>query len=310
MAVAAKAFTSMANLGWGFDAFGLTIDVGFDVVLVEAAAAPGVTLTVEGIGTGQVPASPQQNTAGLALLALLERHAAGRGLHAVVCKGVRHGSGMGSSAASAAAAVLAANVLMNLNLTPTQMVECAAEGERAAAGTAHADNVAPALLGGFTIVEKGPPLTITRLPAPADLRLAVVTPEIVVPTSVARQRMPKEISLGVYAQGAARCGAIVAAILTNDMTALGRAVEGSFTDAARGPLIPGYDAVCAAARSAGAAGVTISGAGPTVAAIVQPGADADAVVRAMVRAFHDAGLQSDGRVARPAPGAEILEAVP
>jgi len=307
MSVSARAFTSTSNFGWGFDAFGMAITVGFDVVTVSAADA-GVALTVVGVGAGEVPADPAKNTAGLALSALLARHAPNRGLSAKIHKGIRHGSGMGSSAASAAAAIFAANAELGLKLTPLEMIELAAEGERASAGSAHADNVAPAILGGFTIVDKGPPLRVTQFDAPADLRLVMATPAIHVATSVARQRMPREIPLETYARGAARSGLIATAILRGDSLALGHAIEDSFTDAARGPLIPAFDEVRAAAKKAGAAGVTISGAGPTVMAVVGPDGFADDISRAMCGAFKAAGLECEARVARPAPGAALVEA--
>lgn len=306
MSVSARAFTSTSNFGWGYDAFGMALSVGFDVVTVQTAA-DGVTLSVVGVGANEVPSDPARNTAGLALTALLEKHAPGCGLTVKIHKGIRHGSGMGSSAASAAAAIFAATAELNLNLTPLQMIELAAEGERASAGSAHADNVAPAILGGFTIVDKGPPLGVTRYDVPGDLKFVMATPSIHVATSVARQRMPREVPIATYARGAARSGAIVAAILKGDSMALGHAIEGSFTDEARGPLIPAFDEVRAAARAAGASGVTISGAGPTILAVIGPDGHGDDISRAMCKAFRDAGLDCEARVARPAPGAALVE---
>lgn len=306
MSVSARAFTSTSNFGWGFDAFGMALTVGFDVVTVSATA-PGVSLSIVGVGANEVPSDPARNTAGIALSALLARHAPNRGLAVRIHKGIRHGSGMGSSAASAAAAVFAANAELKLNLSALEMIELAAEGERASAGSAHADNVAPAILGGFTIVDKGPPLAVSRFDVPGDLQFVMATPSIHVATSVARQRMPKEIPLATYARGAARSGAIVAAILKGDSTALGHAIEGSFTDEARGPLIPAFEEVRAAGKLAGASGVTISGAGPTVLAVIGPGGHGDDIARAMSKAFRDAGLECDARIARPAPGAALVE---
>ncbi len=306
MSVSARAFTSTSNFGWGYDAFGMALSVGFDVVTVQAAAQ-GIALSVVGVGASEVPSDPARNTAGLALAALWEKHAPGRGLAVKIHKGIRHGSGMGSSAASAAAAIFAANAELNLNLTPLQMIELAAEGERASAGSAHADNVAPAILGGFTIVDKGPPLGVTRYDVPGDLRFVMATPSIHVTTSVARQRMPRDVSIATYARGAARSGAIAAAILKGDAMALGHAIEGSFTDEARGPLIPAFDEVRAAAKAAGASGVTISGAGPTILAVIGPDGHGDEISRAMCKAFRDAGLDCEARVARPAPGAALVE---
>lgn len=307
MAVSARAFTSTSNFGWGFDAFGMALTVGFDVVTVSAGG-PGLALTIVGVGANEVPADPARNTAGIALAALLDRHAPQRGLAMRIHKGIRHGSGMGSSAASAAAAIVAANSELRLNLSALEMIELAAEGERASAGSAHADNVAPAILGGFTIVDKGPPLRVTRFDVPSDLRFVMATPSIHVATSVARQRMPREVPLATYARGAARSGEIVAAILKGDSLGLGHAIEGSFTDEARGPLIPALDEVRAAAKAAGASGVTISGAGPTVLAVIGPDGHGDDISRGMIQAFRDAGLDCDARIARPAPGAALVEA--
>jgi homoserine kinase len=306
MAITARAHSSTSNLGWGFDAFGIALDAGFDTVTAELGGA-GLELTVRGEAAAEIPSDPARNTAGRAVAALIARHAPGQCVRLVIRKGTRHGSGMGSSAASAAAAVVAVNELFGLRLTREALVGFAAEGERASAGAAHPDNVAPAIFGGFTIVEKAAPLRITSLPTPPNLRFVMATPAIHVATSTARGRLPGEVSMADYTLGCARSAAIVAAILTNDVVALGRAVEGSFVDAVRARLIPGFDRVREAARQAGATGVFISGAGPTVAAVIGAATDGEAVASAMREAFAAANMRCEARVTRVAPGASIVE---
>ncbi len=304
--IAARAYTSIANLGWGLDAFGVCVDAASDVVEVRIGGS-GLEIELTGSAVAGIPTEPERNTAGRAAAALMRAHDIRRPVRMRIRKGTRPGSGLGSSAASAAAAVVATDALFGLNLPREVLVGFAAEGERAAAGAAHADNVAASICGGFTIVSDGVPPRLVTLEPPASLCFVVVTPDVEVRTSRARAALPETVAIADYARGGARCGAIVAAIMGGDAAALGRAIEGSFVDACRAPFIPGYDRVCAAAREAGATGVVISGAGPTLAAVVGSETDCDAVVRAMTEAFAAAGTASDARVARVAGGARIVE---
>ncbi|MEM3169475.1 MAG: homoserine kinase, partial [Candidatus Nitrosotenuis sp.] len=183
MSVTAKAPSSTANLGPGFDVFGLALDAFFDEVTLTKKDR-GITV----ITSDQIPTSPNKNTAGLVAQHMKKKFKVKGGLQIRIKKGVPAGFGMGSSAASAAATAVAFNRLYKLNLDANTLVECAAIGERASAGTVHYDNVSASVLGGFVIVRTDP-LDVIRISPPADLRLCVAIPKLLVPpkkTAVSR----------------------------------------------------------------------------------------------------------------------------
>lgn len=304
--IRAKAYASVANLGWGFDVFGLAIRAGFDIVEI-ARGHEGMQITVDGPYAGQIPADSFRNTAGLAVKAMIDQHDLTEPIAMRITKGIRCGSGMGSSAASAAAAVTAADAWFRLNLPKDQLVKFAAEGERASAGAPHADNVAACVFGGLTICLHDETMYVMHLQPPTDMRVVVALPHVHVDTRTARSVLPTHVDMKSYVRGCGRCATIVAAISRGDVLAFGRALEGSFVDQARASLIPGFEKVRAAAKAAGAAGVTISGAGPAMVAIVAPHGDAKPIGEAMRVAFREAGVDSDIHVATPARGATILE---
>ncbi len=305
-AVKVKAYSSIANLGYGFDAFGLCVDAASDVVTLERADRASA-IDIEGQTGNGIPAEWERNTAGLAVRAVMAAHGLDEPLRMHIAKGIRPGSGLGSSAASAAAAVVAIDALFGLGLSQTELVTFAAEGERAAAGAAHADNVAAAICGGLTIVDQREPLRLTVVDAASEIRFVVATPGVELATEESRKVMPSSVTMKEYAAGCARCGAITAALIRGDAAALGAAVEGSFVDRARSPLIPGFDEVRRLAKQAGAFGVTISGAGPTVMAVVGDGAER--VVDAMKAGFETAGLSSVVHVTSVGPAAQVVEEI-
>ena len=254
--VRAKAYSSIANLGYGFDVFAVCVDAASDEVELSLGGR-GITLEVEGNGAGAIPTRPDRNTAGVALAKLMSDHGLREPVRVRLRKRFRPVGGLGSSAASAAAAVVAANRLFGLGLPRARLVPYAAHGETASAGAPHADNVAAAVLGGFVIAEKRDPARILRIAPRGPLRFAIAMPRLELTTAAARRVLPESVSLEEYSQGCARAGVIVAAIASGDVGALGRAIEGSFAERARAPLVPGYAEVCESARRAGAAGATM-----------------------------------------------------
>lgn len=304
--VRARAHASIANLGYGFDVFALCVTAGFDEVQLSLGGR-GSVLVVEGEAAAGVPRRASANSAGVALAKLLRDHGITRTVRARLRKGVPAG-GLGSSGASAVAAVVAANRLLGLGLTREALVPYAAHGETASAGTAHADNVAASLFGGLVVVERLAPARILRLVPRGALRIAIARPQLRLTTAAARRVLPRRLALEQCAQACARAAMIVAALQAGDVRGFGRALEGSLTDRARAALIPGFAEVCASARRAGAAGATVSGAGPAVMAAVDAGrADPRAVAAAMRAAFGRAGLEARTLVARVGGGARVVE---
>ncbi len=297
---------SVSNLGPGFDVLGVALEQPGDVVEAEAAERPGVEIVeVRGDG-GALSRDPGENTAGIAASHVLARLAVERqgcspgrqprpGARLRLHKGMPLQSGLGSSAASAVAAAVAVNELLGRPFSRGQLLASALEGERAAAGSAHADNVAPSLLGGFVLVRSYEPLEVVRLPAPPRLRLVVVHPHVAVSTAHARALVSdRRFPIGDVVANLGNIAALVVALHSGDLALLGRAVEDRLVEPLRVPLIPGYTAVRRAARAAGARACAISGSGPSMFALVD-GPEAEAsVALAMREAFSKAaGLEAD-----------------
>ncbi len=278
----ASAPSTTANLGSGFDVFGMALGAFRDTVTVSLSDVRGVRV----VSDGGVPADPRRNTAGLVALEAM-RMSGVRGLDVRILKRVPVGMGMGSSAASAAAAAVASDELLSLDLGPRGLVELAGVGERASAGTIHYDNVAAAVLGGFVIVRTGP-LDIVRMTAPADMRCCVAVPEIAVPakkTAASRGVVPRTPRLADVTANVSNAAALVAGIARRDTALIGSAMADAIAEPARRAKIPGLEHVRSAAMRAGAAGVAISGAGPSIIAVAADGADTGAIARAMRRGF-------------------------
>ena len=276
--IAVRAPATSANLGSGFDVFGVALDRPADVVRVERAAE--TTIEVTGAGAQYIPEDPAENTAGVVAREL------DAPAHIRIDKGVRPASGLGSSAASAAAATVALADLYDRELTDEQLVRVAAEGEAAVSGDAHADNVAPAILGGFTIVrEDGVECVDT------DLSLAVCLPDIVVSTRDARDVVPESASMADLVATVGSAATLTLGMCENDPEAVGRGVEDQLVTPARSALVDGYEAACEAARTAGATGVTVSGSGPGVLAVCRRGTHRR-VAGALVEGFESVGVDA------------------
>jgi len=256
----ARAPATIANVGPGFDVFGLAVD-GFHDEIRATETDEGVELRVP----DDLPDDPRRNTAGLAALELLKRHDL-PGVRLELRKGVPIG-GLGSSAASAVAAALAIDRLYDLHLPRTELLRTAARAERAAAGEPHYDNVAPALLGGFVIWRSE--REHARLTPPPDLRLVTATPTHVhVPTERARRALRERTpDLKDIVNNLSAAALMVHALHEKDAETLARLMDHDrLSEPVRKRFIPGYDRLERTAREAGALAFTVSGAGPTVVA--------------------------------------------
>lgn len=298
-AVTAFAPATVANLGPGFDLLGVAVTGPGDRVSARWSERAGVHLEqIEGDG-GLLPRDPERNTAAIAareVLALTGE--TGRGVALRLVKGLPLGSGLGSSSASAAAAAWAVNLLLGRPLEREALLPAGLEAEAAVSGR-HADNIAPALLGGIRLVRGVAPLEILALPVPADLWFALVTPDFELSTRRARRVVPRTVPMADHVANSGALAAMVAALCSGSAARLGAAMQDRIVEPARAPLIPGCDAVRDAARAAGAAGVVISGAGPTICAVTTSEASARAVAAVMQDAFRAAAaLESRSRVAQ------------
>jgi homoserine kinase len=203
------------------------------------------------------------------------------------------GSGLGSSAASTVAGVFAINELLGKKLPLIELLPFAMEGERIACGSAHADNVAPCLLGGFVLVRSYDPLDVVKLPVPKNLYATIIHPHVEVQTKDARSILRKQIELTDAIIQWGNVGGLVAGLLMNDTALIGRSLQDRVAEPARSVLIPGFDAVKSAALNAGALGCSISGSGPSVFALSTGFEQANTIAAAMVAEFKNIGIDSD-----------------
>ena len=290
---------SASNLGPGFDVLGLALEQPGDVVEAEPSPTGGVDI-VEVTGADSLTTDPDQNVAGIAATATLRRLGSDvPGVRLWLHKQMPLASGLGSSAASSVAAAVAVNELFDGQLSQEEIIRCALEGETAVSGGAHADNVAPSVLGGIVLVRSCHPLDLVPLPVPADLRVVVVHPHTTVNTEDARRLVSdRRFGIGDAVANLGNIAALVSSLYEGDLELLGRSVNDALVEPVRAPLVPGFPQVKDAALAAGAAGCSISGSGPSVFAFASSDETATHVADAMQAALNDAGASSTPYVGR------------
>jgi homoserine kinase len=315
----AIAHSSTANLGPGFDVFGLGLDAFEDVVTITRTnkmrnSTPQINLTCSGEGSEKLPSELKENSAGLVVRKMLNdfnlNKNANWDLDLHIVKKIPIGYGLGSSAASAAATALAVDGLFNLQLSKSLLIRYAAEGEIASAGTRHYDNVSGSLLGGFVIVTSTPEIDFIGLEAPEDLHLAIVVPLVNVPikkTAVARGVLPKLVPLESVICNIANASTVVAGFALKNTKMVAKGISDVIIEPSRKHLIPGYELVKKSAIKAGALAVTISGAGPSMISILEDKKTAIHVANSMAQAFLESGVpETKTIICRPSEGAKIL----
>jgi len=309
--VKVRAPSSTANLGPGFDVFGLALDAFHDEITLGKTNKSITTNRpwhgVRILTTDDVPKDPQQNTAGLVVKAMKQKFKVKSGIEIRIKKGVPAGFGMGSSAASATAAALAFNKLFNLKLDSNTLIKCAGIGEKASAGTIHYDNVAASLLGGFVVV-KTKPFEVVRLEPPKNLVLCLAIPQLKVPkkkTKISRAVIPKTVKLSDLTVNLSNAANIVSGFLIKDTELIGRSIQDVIVEPARKHLIPGFSKVKNNALNAGALGVTISGAGPSVIAFCKKSQNIKKIGKSMEKGFSSAKVGCDIIICKPSTGPKI-----
>ena len=281
--VTAFAPAAVSNVACGFDVLGFALHDPGDEVSVRWTES-GVSIDDIVNDRGRLPRDAARNTAGIAAAALLERLGERRGVALTIRKGLPLSSGLGGSAASAVAAVVAVDALAGAGSSTDTLLSCAFRGERDGAGSAHADNIAPALIGGFVLVRRPDPPDIIRLPVPDGLTVVVVHPELEIETAKARALLGSTVPLGDAIRQWANVGALVDALHRSDFAQLSRSLEDVIAEPRRSVLLPGLGAVKQAAADAGALGCSFSGSGPSLFALCQGRELADRVAAAMTRA--------------------------
>jgi len=282
-----KAPGTVANLVCGFDVLGMALEEPYDTMCVKLLDEPKVVITS---GDGfPLPTDPTQNTAGAPLLAMMEEMDRPPGFEVIINKKIKPGSGIGSSAASAAGAVIAANLLLGEPFSKEDLVRFAMFGEKVASGVKHADNIAPCIYGGITLIRSIFPLDIVSIPAPM-LHVTVVHPQIEVRTADARQILRKSVLLKDAIRQWGNIAGLVAGFMKNDYDLIGRSLEDVIIEPVRSMLIPGFDEVKQQCKAAGALGGGISGSGPSIFMLSKDKATAMDVEKAMKAVYDKIGL--------------------
>ena len=278
---------TVANLVCGFDILGMALNKPYDLMEVRLLNEPGIIITSkDGFA---LPSDPAHNTAGAPLLAMLEEMDQPIGFEVIINKQIKPGSGVGSSAASAAGSVVAANHLLGNRFSKEDLVRFALFGEKVASGVKHADNVAPCIYGGITLIRSIFPLDIISIPAPA-LHVTVVHPQIEVRTSDARQILRKQVLLKDAIRQWGNIAGLVAGFMKEDYELIGRSLEDVIIEPVRSMLIPGFDEIKEKCKTAGALGGGISGSGPSIFMLSKDLATAEAVEKIMHEIYTRIGL--------------------
>lgn len=286
---------SVGNVAVGFDILGHTVAALGDRVTVTRRDEPGVAIrSITGV-VRDLPLAAEQNTAGMAALALQRDLGLPFGFDLEVVKGIPLGSGLGGSAASAVAAVVAAAALVDRPLDRTQLLKFAMQGEAVASGSVHVDNIAPSLFGGLVLTVGVDNPHVKQIPVPETVRCVLVHPHMVLATREARAILGKTITLSDSIWQQANLAGFLAGCFTSDLPLIRESLLDVIIEPQRQVLIPGFAAVKKAALDAHALGCSISGAGPTVFAWAEA-PDADRVRDGMVAAFRAHGLASDSWV--------------
>lgn len=296
---------TIANLSCGFDVLGLCLDNVGDEMVIRKSAQKGIQIT-QIIGA-DLPLETENNVSGVAGLALLETVNADFGFEIEIYKKIKAGSGIGSSAASSAGAVFGINALLGYPYSTKDLVQFAMQGEKLACGNAHADNVAPALLGGFTLVRSYSPLDIIKIESPSELYATVVHPQIELKTSDARSVLKQTVSLKSAIMQWGNVGGLIAGLYTQDYDLIGRSLHDEIVEPLRSVLIPGFDLIKQAALENGALGSGISGSGPSIFALCKGKETADKIAKAMSAVYEAINLPYEIHVSKVnSEGVKIL----
>lgn len=283
---------TVANVVCGFDVMGFAVEAPGDEVTLTLKDEPGIRIkSIRGDG-GKLPLNPTENTVSVAIAKMMEATGFSRGVEIELEKKMPLGSGLGSSAASAAAGVFAFNQLIERPMNSADLVPFAMEGERLACGTAHADNVAPAIMGGFILIRQYDPLDLISLPYPTDLFCVIVHPHIEINTRDAREILRKNVPLKLAAKQWGNVAGLVSGLYQHDYDLMSRSLVDVIVEPVRSILIPGFERVKSASKSAGAIGCGISGSGPSIFALCREGVKDD-VSNAMKKVYKEMGIGCD-----------------
>ena len=287
---------TVANVSCGFDVLGFCLDTIGDEMIIRKTEKKGIYITkVEGYN---LPLDPKKNVAGVSALAMIADAQPDFGFEIEIYKRIKPGSGIGSSSASASGSVFAINQLLGRPYNKTQLTDFAMKGEALASGSEHADNLAPGIFGGFTLVRSTSPLEVLQLPTPKDMFATIIHPQIEIKTSEARAILPKTFPLKDVITQWANLGSFVHAMHTSDYELLKRSLQDVIVEPHRSQLIPHFGEVKLAALEHGALGASISGAGPSIFALSKGIENAKNVEKAMRDVYSKTNIAFETYISR------------
>jgi homoserine kinase len=279
---------TIANLSCGFDVLGLCLETVGDEMIIRKVTDKGVRITK--IYGATLPLKTEENVAGVAALAMLNEISTDFGFEIIIYKNIKAGSGIGSSAASAAGAVFGINELLGKPFSRKELIRFAMMGEVIASGSEHADNVTPALLGGFTLVRSYSPLDVIRIESPSELFATVIHPQIELKTSEMRAVLTPMIALESAIKQWGNVGGLIAGLYSNDYDLIGRSLHDEIVEPLRAKFIPYFDEIKTESMNSGALGVGISGSGPSIFALSKGIETANKVKTAMNSIFRKTNI--------------------
>ena len=279
---------TVANLVCGFDIIGMALSEPYDVMELTLLDEP--TVIIHNKDSFDLPTEPEKNVAGVVLLSVMERMNNKVGFEITIEKHIKPGSGIGSSAASAAGAAVAANHLLGNIFSADDVVQFAMNGEKLASGVKHADNIAPCIFGGISLVRSIHPLDIVSIAVP-DLFVTVVHPQIEVRTADARQILRQQVLLKDAIKQWGNIAGLIAGFMKNDLDLIGRSLEDVIIEPVRSILIPGFDEVKKKCKDAGALGGGISGSGPSIFMLSKEEKTAKSVEAVMKDVYNRIGVE-------------------
>ena len=296
---------TIANISCGFDVLGLCLETVGDEMIIRKSDVKGIKITK--IVGEELPLETSKNVAGVAALALLDAIDYKFGFEIEIYKNIKPGSGIGSSAASAAGAVFGINELLEKPFKRKELVEFAMKGEAIASGSEHADNVAPAILGGITLVRSSAPLDIIKIESPSELYATVIHPQIELKTSEMRAVLQPMIPLKSAILQWGNLGGLIAGFYTSDYELIGRSLHDEIVEPLRGPFIPKFDVIKKTALENGALGSGISGSGPSIFALSKGIETANRIAKAMFVIYEDMNMPFEIHVSKVNPeGVKII----
>ena len=287
---------TVANVACGFDVLGLCLDTIGDEMVVRKVDEKGVRITkIEGF---KLPFETELNVAGVSALAMYQELQPDCGFEIEIKKNIKPGSGIGSSAASAVGSVYGINALLGSPLNKTQLTQFAIKGEALASGSEHADNIAPALFGGFTLVKSVNPLEILQIPSPDNLYVTIIHPQIEIKTAISRAILPKNVPLKAAINQWANVGSFIHSLHTSDYPLMQRSLHDVIIEPHRSKLIPHYNEVKQQTLKVGALGTNISGSGPSIFSLCEGIENANKVRGVMTNIYSNTGIEFDVHVSK------------